>query len=572
MDNLYIEKILRKMAVLCEINGDNVFKVRAYQKAADVISKYPKNIEKLSYDEIISISGIGKNIALHIMEIIKTGSFKEFNDYLSKYPAGVIEITDIPSLGAKRAKILYEKLKVDSKDKLFEYAKKGMIKELDGFGEKLEKSIIDYFTNPINIDKRFLYHNAKSVAIEIVNYLKSFGYKKVEYAGSLRRCKDTIGDIDIICVGDSSIIDKFIKYPQIERVINCGDVKASVVLKNQIQCDLRVFEEDCYGSALCYFTGSKQHNIKLREIANKMGYALNEYGLFDRNKRKLAGKTEKEIYEKLLMAYIPPELREDMGEIELAQQNKVPKLIELKDINGDVHCHTNYTDGKNSIKEIVNFLSKKYKWFFLGDHSVPLNFVHGLSFNEYLKTKEELLKLKNSYKKINFGRSMEIEILKDGSFAYSNDEMKDVDLVIGAIHTSIKMKRDEMTKRVIKAITNPYCDIIAHISQRLLFERGEIDMDYDLIFDIAQKTNLIFEVNGQPQRMDLTDINIRKVKSMGLKVVLTSDAHSLEQFDYIEYALNNARRAGLTKNDVLNCLEYKEFNDYISENRRRKGG
>ncbi|MEF3279834.1 MAG: DNA polymerase/3'-5' exonuclease PolX [Elusimicrobiota bacterium] len=569
-----IASILEKMAVLCELNGENIFKVRAYEKAAVVVSSFPRPISEIDEKELISIKGIGKNIASHIKEISERGSFSEFDMLLSKYPAGLLELVGVPGLGAKRVKILYEKLNIDSKNKLFEFAKLGKIRQLDGFGEKIEKSIIEWFEKGANTNKRFLYNYAEGVAIGIIKYLKGFGYKKIEYAGSLRRKKETIGDIDIIAVGKSDIAEKFINYPLVEKVLSKGDRKASVMLKNNMQCDLRIVDEDSYGAALCYFTGSKQHNIRLREIANKLGYTLNEYGLFKNygSKEKIAGKDEQEIYKKLGLFYVPPELREDNGEIELALEGRLPVLVELKDIKGEIHCHTSYTDGTNTIEEIVNFLSKKYSWFFVSDHSSPLNFVHGLDFNEYEKTKKELLNLSKKYKNVSFERSIELEILKNGELAYTEEELRKVDLVIGAVHTSIKMDRQQLTERIIKAIKNPYCDVVAHLSQRLLLERDEINVDYDRIFDIAVKNNTVFEINGQPQRLDLSDINAKRVKSLGLKVVLSSDAHSIDQFDYMEYAVNNARRAGLEKNDILNCLDFKDFKEFIKNNRIMRGG
>jgi DNA polymerase (family 10) len=574
MDNKEVSKIFKEMAFFSELDGANVFRVRAYQRASEIIRELEKNVFEMDDDELLKINGIGKGILSHIKEIKERGSFDEFDKLKEKYPCSLFELSQIRGLGVKRIKVLYEKLNIKSKDDLIKSVKDGRLREIDGFGEKIEKTILESVEKEENLPKRFLYHIAKNTALSLIDYLKKNGYKRIEFAGSLRRGKETIGDIDILAIGSSQAIDIFVRNPLVDKVLAKGSLKASVLLKNGIQCDFRVFDEKSFGAALCYFTGSKAHNIRMRELALKKGYILNEYGLFKNNKSKdyVCGKTEEEIYSKLGLQYIPPELREDSGEIELATNNRIPKLVELKDIRADIHCHTSYTDGINSIQDIVDYLSKRYDWFFIGDHSSPLNFVKGLDFKKYNQTREELLKLKEKYRNVFFDRSLEVEILKDGNLSFKEDELKKVSLVISALHTSLKLDRNAQTQRFLKAIRNPYTDVVAHLTQRLFFERDEIDMDYDIIFEEAAKLNTVFEVNGQPERLDLSDVNLKRIKSLGLKVVLTSDAHSIEQFSFIEYSLNNARRAGLTRDDVLNCLSFKEFVEYIKENRVKKGG
>jgi DNA polymerase (family 10) len=574
MDNKEVSKIFKEMAFFSELDGANVFRVRAYQRASEIIRELEKNVFEMDDDELLKINGIGKGILSHIKEIKERGSFDEFDKLKEKYPCSLFELSQIRGLGVKRIKVLYEKLNIKSKDDLIKSVKDGRLREIDGFGEKIEKTILESVEKEENLPKRFLYHIAKNTALSLIDYLKKNGYKRIEFAGSLRRGKETIGDIDILAIGSSQAIDIFVRNPLVDKVLAKGSLKASVLLKNGIQCDFRVFDEKSFGAALCYFTGSKAHNIRMRELALKKGYILNEYGLFKNNKSKdyVCGKTEEEIYSKLGLQYIPPELREDSGEIELATNNRIPKLVELKDIRADIHCHTSYTDGINNIQDIVDYLSKRYDWFFIGDHSSPLNFVKGLDFKKYNQTREELLKLKEKYRNVFFDRSLEVEILKDGNLSFKEDELKKISLVISALHTSLKLDRNAQTQRFLKAIRNPYTDVVAHLTQRLFFERDEIDMDYDIIFEEAAKLNTVFEVNGQPERLDLSDVNLKRIKSLGLKVVLTSDAHSIEQFSFIEYSLNNARRAGLTRDDVLNCLSFKEFVEYIKENRVKKGG
>lgn len=573
IDNRKVSDMLEKMAVLLEFEGENPFKIRAYKRASEIIANYPKSVDKLSVEELENIHGIGKRLAYHIKDIVEKGSFEEYEKLRRKYPESLFEILEIEGLGAKRVKLLYDKLKIDTKEKLIEAAKKGLLKNLEGFGPKLEKTILENIEKNITESKRFLYHYAKLVALEIIRNLKALGYKDVYYAGSLRRCKETIGDLDIIVVGNSSVIDKFLKFDFIDKVLAVGEKKVSVNLKSGIQCDLRVFPKESLGASLCYFTGSKAHNIKLRNIALKKGYTLNEYGLFKNygSKEKVAGRTEEEIYRKLGMQFIPPELREDRGEVEAALEHRLPKLVELKDIKGEAHCHTKYTDGQNDYDEIIKYaISRKYKWFFIADHSSPLNFVNGLSYEDYKKTREKLLEISEKYRNIKVDRSIELEILKDGTLGYKNSELENIPFIIGAVHTALKLDIKDMTERIIKAISNPYLDAVAHPSQRLLNQREGIKVDYDLIFETAGKLNTLFEINGQPDRLDLNDTNIMKAKSFGLKFLLSSDAHSIEQFDYIEYALNTARRGWLTRDDIVNTYAYSELISFINESRKKR--
>lgn len=570
-NNLKISEIFRKMAFLCELEGENPFKIRAYIRAADLVESLDRDISEMSDDELLSTKGIGKGILQHIKDILVKGSFDEYERLSKKYPSTLFELNNIPGLGAKRIKILYQRLSVDTKEKLYKAAKNGDIEKLDGFGLKIQNSIIEAIEKNETTPKRFLISVAEKSAVDLINFIKGLGYKNVEYAGSLRRGKETIGDIDIVVCGDENAASKISKYPYIKKVIAEGSTKVSFILSNNMQCDVRIVKEESFGAAMCYFTGSKEHNIALRELAQKKGYLLNEYGLFKKGENKpFASKTEHQIYSALGLQYIPPELRENEGEIELAEKNMIPVLVDFDDIKGDIHCHTTMTDGTMELEDIVYYLKDLYEWFLIGDHSAPLNFVHGLDYKQYMASRKKLLELSNKYRNVLFDRSIELEILKDGSLAFKDEELDNVALTICAAHTSTKMKKDEITGRMLKAISNPYCDVVAHLSQRLLFQREEIDMDYDLIFEKAFKYSSVFEVNGQPDRLDLNEKNIKKIKKLGLKVILTSDAHSKEQFSYIKFALKIARRAGLTKNDVLNSYSYRDFINFILENRRRR--
>ncbi len=358
-NNSKISDILRKMAFLCELEEDNPFKIRAYYRAADAIDMLGRDVSEMSEEELLNINGIGQRMAVHIKDIIKKGSFSEYDELLKKYPNTIFELSQVPGLGAKRIKILYEKLAVDNKDKLYKAAKNGDVAKLDGFGEKIEKKIIEALEKNETTPKRFLISKALFNATMIVDFIKKLGYKKVEYAGSLRRGKETVGDIDIVVAAGSDAVSKIAKYPYASKILAQGPTKISFVLSDSMQCDVRIVNEESFGAALCYFTGSKEHNIALREIAAKKGYVLNEYGVFKKESKKVvASKTEDDIYKALGLSYIPPELRENQGEIELARNNMIPKLVELSDIKGDIHSHTDMTDGSMSIEEMVAYLSR----------------------------------------------------------------------------------------------------------------------------------------------------------------------------------------------------------------------
>lgn len=578
ISNSFISSLFSEMATLLEFSNENPFRVRAYQKASQIIEGLTKDLKTMTQEEIMAISGIGKGISSHIEEILKTGTFSELENYRKKFPRGLLDIVKIQGIGAKRACILYNKLGIDSIEKLKEKAKKGEIRNLEGFGEKIEENILSGIE--FQIDKksnRLLYWNAKIISEKIMQKLREFGVANVTCAGSLRRGKETIGDIDILCTGrmDGTITSKFSKIEHVEKILSIGQTKASVLLKDKIQCDLRIVPEESFGAALMYFTGSKEHNVLLREFALKKGWTLNEYGLFKASdkaqKRPIASRTEEKIYETLGIQFIPPELREGRGELDLALKKSLPELVCKEDINGDIHNHTIWTDGVNSFEEMAQTgMSKGWTWLFLGDHSVSLGVTHGLDYKKYIETRKELLKIAKKFPGLKLGRSIEIDILKNGDMDFNEEEMKDTDIAIGAVHSSLHMKEEQMTERIIKAIRNPCVDVMAHLSGRLIGKREPSQINYDRIFEEALKHDVAFEINGQPDRQDLTDVYARKAKETGLKVVLTTDAHSAEQLDYMEMSLVVARRAGLTKKDILNFLSYEELVEWIKNRRRIK--
>ena len=572
--NSEIARLFNEAAVLLELSNENIFRVRAYQKAAMIIESLTVNAAGLACEELTAIAGIGKGVAGHIAEIAKSGTFRDLEVLRSKFPPGLIGILKVQGIGATRARLLYEKLGVDSLEKLKALALKGKIRTLEGFGAKVEENILAGVQSlKAAAPERMLYWPARQLALSL---LERLGAEKAVYAGSLRRGRETVGDLDLLCAGrpDGTLTAEFSKLPEVVRVLSAGPSKASVILASGIQCDLRVVLPEVYGAALNYFTGSKEHNIILRELALKKGLTLNEYGLFrledKEQKHPIAATTEQKIYSALGLQYIEPELREGRGEVELALQGRLPRLIELKDIKGDAHNHTNISDGKSSMAEMLEAAKAiGYEWIFLGDHSKSLGVVHGMDHKEYLSTKAGLLETAKLFPGLQTGRSIEMEIDKKGRLEFSDGEIKEVDLVVASVHSSMRLGEEEMTSRVVSAMANPCVDAIAHPSGRLLNKREPYKINYAAVFEAARRYGTALEINGQPERQDLTDVTARMAKEAGLKFLLSSDAHSAAQLAYMEQAVIVARRAGLTKEDVINCLSFEDFCGWIRERRAK---
>lgn len=572
MTNSQIAEIFELMAVFLELKGENPFRVRAYQRAVQVVEGHSRPVTELSREELLEISGIGKGIADHIAEIAKTGKLLELENLRKKFPPGLLDVLRVQGLGPKRAKLLFEKLRVDSLEKLKAAALSGKLKGLPGFGAKLEENVLKGLAFAAKARERMLWWEAKGVLEEILLKLRSCpGLVDRVPAGSFRRGKETVGDLDILCTAadGAAAIEFFTKLPQVERILGAGETKAGVRLRSGVQCDFRVVSPESLGAALQYFTGSKDHNVALRERALKMGYTINEYGLFKvsdkKHSRPVAGKTEEGIYGKLGLDYIPPELRENRGEIEAAEKGRLPRLVELKDVKGDFHNHTRYTDGRNSLEEMAKAAQDMgWEWAALGDHSRSLTVANGLSVEKLRKTIEELKALQPKLKGVRLLRSMEVDILKDGSLDYPDEVLGEIDVVVGSVHGSFSMSREEMTQRIGKAVRSPHLDIVGHLSGRLLGRREAYEVDEERLFQQALNSGTAFEINGQPQRQDLWDVHVRRAKDLGVPLAVTTDAHSADQFRYMEQAVLIARRGWAEKKDLLNCLSYKELKDWLS--------
>lgn len=567
MKNQEIAKIFYNMASLLD-TGERDFKIVAYKRGAGALETLQDDVEQIylekGIDGLEEIPTIGKGLALKIEEYIKYGKIKEYEQLKKKLPINLDEITSVEGMGARKAKILYQKLKVKNLKDLEKAAKAHKIAPLFGFGEKTEKNILQGIEFLKTNKGRVLYGFIMPTVKEIILALEKLPeVKKISVAGSVRRKKETIGDVDILIASNRAekIMDFFVKLPGIEKVWAKGPTKSSVLLKQGFDVDLRIVEEKSFGSALQYFTGSKEHNIATRKIAIAKGLKLSEYGLFE-GEKMIAGQTEDEIYKALGLAYIEPEMREDDGEIQLAMEGKLPKLVELKDIKGDLHCHSNWDGGENSIEEIANFaISLGYSYIGISDHTKFLKIENGLDENKLLKQNEEIKKINKKYVKKNFKilHGCETNILPDGSVDIKNEVLEKLDYVIAGVHSSMKMERKEMTERIIKAMQNKNIDIISHPTGRLIGRRDEFQMDLEKILKTAKETGTILEINSYPERADLKDVYIKMAKKLGIKMIINTDEHEKSQMNIMQYGVSQARRGWAEKHDIINTLSAEEL-------------
>lgn len=566
MKNQEIAKILDEMSLFLEIK-EIPFKPQAYQKARYSVESAGKDIEEIyekqGINGLMKIPGIGKGIAKRIEEYLKTGKIKDYEKLKKEFPVNIEELTSIEGVGPKHVKLFYQKLKIKNAADLERLARAGKLKELPRMGEKLEQKILKGIELRKKYAGRFLLGETLPLANEIISRLEKIkGVKKVESAGSLRRKKETVGDLDFLVISEKpeTIMNYFVSMPEVVYVGGKGATKSMVKLKSGINADVRVIAPESFGAALQYFTGSKEHNILLRKIAQKMGYKLNEYGLFKGNKM-IVGKTEEEVYEKLGLKWIPPELREGNEEIEFAAKNKLPKLIELKDIKGDLHVHTTWSEGANSIEEMA-FSAQKlgYEYLLISDHTKYLAMTGGMDEKKLLQQIKEIdalnYKLKTKNYKLRVLKGAELNILEDGSVDIENKVLEKLDFAGAAIHHKFNLPKEKQTERLIKAMENPNIDIIYHLTGRLINQREPIQLDLEKIFATAAESKTILEINGSPIRLDLKDEHIKLAKKYGVKFAINTDAHDVNELSLMEYGVSQARRGWLEKDDVLNTLPF----------------
>ena len=569
MISIKIAKIFEDLADMLEIKGENPFRIRAYRKAARNIRTLTNELEKFADEgRLEQIPGIGEGMKEKIYEILDTGRLQFYEKLKNDIPPSLVKLLSIPGIGPRLAKRFYDELNIKDIEHLEKMAKEHRLAELEGIKEKTEQNIL----KGIEMLKRGLERMTLGVALPLANEIldqlsKLPEVKRINTAGSIRRRKETIGDIDILTISSNSkkVMNTFINLPQVERVIISGETKSSIITYDDIHVDLRVVEPESYGSALAYFTGSKAHNIRIREIAMKKGLKINEYGVFDeKNNKKIAGENEEDIYQVLDLPFIVPELREDRGEIEAARNNNLPDLVKLSEIKGDFHVHTVWSDGGNSIEEMAKAAKERgYKYLAICDHSKSLRIAGGLSEEKLVEQIEKIKELNEKYKNFTILAGSEVDIKADGSLDYTDELLEKLDIVVAAIHTRFSMPEHEMTKRIIKALQNPYVNILAHPTGRLMGVRDPYELDLDEVLKVAKKNKVTLEINSFPERLDLNDIDSRRAKEYDVMISINTDSHITNQLDYMALGVSVARRGWLEPENIINTKPIEQIIKFL---------
>lgn len=571
MNNKEIAEIFHSIADILEIKAENPFRIRAYRKAAQIIEDLSQSIKDVyANGGLLNIPGIGEGIAGKISEIIQTGKLKEYEEIRKSIPSGLLEMLNISSVGPKTVALIYKKLGITSVEELEKAAKDHKLAKFPGMGEKKEGNIICGIKILRETKERIPIYEAKIIAQEIINQLKKLrATDKISIAGSLRRQRETIGDIDILVASDKSdqVMDAFTTLPQVKQILAKGSTRSSVRIEGGRQVDIRVVETDSFGAALHYFTGSKAHNIRIRELGIKKGLKINEYGVFKRSPEqdeKIGGIKEIDVFKNIGMPYIQPEIREDRGEIEAGLSGTLPKLIEINNLRGDLHIHSNWSDGTNSIEEMAKAaVERGYQYIAICDHSKSLKVAGGLNEGELIERQKEIDELNNKYRNFQVLSGIELEIHISGELDFSDDVLGTLDVVIGAIHTGFSQDERVNTSRIIKAMENRNVDIIAHPTGRLLGKREAYKIDISAILKAAGDTGTALEINAFPERLDLADIYLQEAKEKGAKFAINTDAHSISQLDFAKFGIGVARRGWLEKQDVINCLNIDELQKFL---------
>jgi DNA polymerase (family 10) len=576
MDNKNIATLLYETADLMEIDAQDSFRIRSYRNAAEAIDGLADQVKDLVCEpkKLLEIPGIGKGMQANLIEICNTGKLGIHQDLLTKYQPSMLELLKISGLGPKTIQTIWSAFKVADVDGVERLAKEGKLRTLPRLSEKSEQKIIKSIETYRSISGRFHLDEADRTAQKLIEHIKpSAGVEKITPAGSLRRGRETIGDLDILITGTacenesdrSQLADHVLQFPGILEVLAKGENKVSFRLRSGMQVDVRLLPRDSFGAAMQYFTGSKTHNVSLRQRALRMGYTLNEYGLAQLTEggtagRIVASKTEEDIYKKLKLAYIPPEMRENCGEIEAAENDSVPELLKQQDIQGDVHMHTVETDGKCTIEEMAEgAVARGYKYMAITDHTKNLAMANGLTDERALKHIKLIRETNKKFPQIKIFAGAEVDILHDGTLDLSDDVMAQMDIVIASVHSHFNQEPAQMTDRLMKALENKHISVIGHPTGRLLLRRDAYKFDMEAVLNAAAKNKVAMEHNAYPDRLDLNDQHLRMAKQRGVKIIINTDAHHTSHMDMIKYGVLQARRAWLTKDDVLNTLPPDRF-------------
>ncbi len=555
--NAEIAKMFDQTAELLEIEGANPFRVRAYRKAARTIEGLPKSLSSLlaAGEDLSELPGIGKDLAGKIAAIIATGKFDVLQALKRRLPGELGDIAAVPGLGPKRVKLLYDRLHIRTLEDLRRAARAGRIRELKGFGETTEQRILAALGKPILTERRFKLPFAEAEAQALITYLQPYATKgEIAAAGSYRRRRDTVGDLDIVATARkaAALGDRLVAYENVSEVLAHGPARTTVILRSGLQVDLRVVPVQSYGAGLMYFTGSKAHNIALRGLANDRGWKLNEYGLFE-GARRIAGRSEAEVYKKLGLAFVPPELREDRGEVALAQAHRLPKLVEIGDVRGDLHTHTKASDGTATIAEMAAAAKERgYEYLAITDHSRHVTIAHGLDPARLSRQIDEIDRVNDTLVGITLLKGVELDILADGRLDLPDRILSRLDIVVAAVHYKFDLSASAQTERIIRAMDNPYVSIIAHPTGRLIGEREPYEVDMERLIAAAKERKCCLEINAEPERLDLNDIHAQAAKEAGVKLAISTDAHATHALDYMRFGVDQARRGWLEADDVIN--------------------
>jgi len=576
--NARIADVLSQIGTLLEIKGENPFKVRAYERAAEAVRSLSEELSQIREEnDLRSVAGVGAGIGQKIEELLDTGECKHHQELLEEFPASVFDMLRIPGVGPKTVKLLLEREGISTVEELEEAAAAGRLRGLPGMGEKTEQEMLRGIARVREYSKRINLGLAWSIAEAVMAQLREQApVDRMEPAGSLRRMKETIGDIDILVTSDHPelVMERFLALDLVSDVVAHGPTKSSVVTEGGIQADLRVVKPESFGAALQYFTGSKQHNVKLRDFAVRHHIRLNEYGVFrieGGEETRLGGRLEEEMYAALDLPMMPPEMREDQGEIEAAREGGLPDLVELSDIRGDLQMHTTWSDGRDTVEGMARAAKKLgYRYIALTDHSPSQTVANGLSVDRLKARRKEIAAARKAVKGFTILEATEVDIKRDGSLDYPDELLAELDFVIASVHSGWKMDRAAMTQRIIEAMGDPWVDCIAHPTGRLIGQREPFDVDMEAILKAAAKFGVAMEINAYPDRLDLKDVHARRAKDLGVKLLINTDAHAADALPLMRFGVATARRGWLEAGDVLNTLSVSQLRSRLRRARSRR--
>ena len=587
MENIEIAGILAELGDLLEIRGSNPFRIRAYRNAVRTVRGLTRPLAAMveEGEDLTALDAIGKDMSAHIVELVQTGELARLAEVSAEVPRSLVQLVKLDGVGPKKAKKLWKSLDVTTVDELEAALKAGRVESLEGFGATSVKKILTAIEDFRRYSGRFLLSKVDELIGPLLAHIKKApDVERIEVAGSYRRRKETIGDVDLLVQAElpaPAVMEHFTAFGSVERVVSAGDTRGSVVLRSGLEVDLRVIPERSFGAALHYFTGSKEHNVAVRQIAQRQGLRVNEWGVFrvpegvdpddvgKEDGERVAGKTESSVFEVLGMGWVPPVLRENRGEVKAALDNSLPDLVTLEDIQGDLHMHSTWSDGKASVEEMARAcVALGYRYLAISDHSPALAMVGGITPERAVDQWEEIARVQEGLDGITIFKSLEVDILRDGSLDMTDEVLEALDLVLVSVHSLMEMDRVLMTDRVIAAIQHPQVDILAHPTGRLLGRREPFQLEMEEVLQAARDLDVAVEINANPNRLDLSDVHAHRAKELGVKVCISTDAHSVQRLDHMSYGVDQARRAWLNKGDVLNTLTQQQFREWLE---RREG-